>query len=182
MIEGHRGRRWTDHRNSNHIDMKGMGMKVPGLAIFFLLLAGALWWLISYAETDQGRIIAMAGGNANEQGLEINLAITLGMIADDPPNLGPDGKRLWGKWVEEHFELHDSDSTKVEMRRLNMASAIPATKLTGAEQMFLSARVRPGIEHTIHFTPSTTEPTVYQHVFTVDENLPFKRVRFNLVR
>ncbi len=158
--------------------MKGL----VGLGVVGFLGCLGVWWLSVEAMSDQGFSIAMAHGHPADDGIQLHMVVDMGMTRREGPRQDKDGNILWDEWVEKHFELHEASGQRVEMHRLGQSMLIPANKVPGAQEFYLKAALRPGVNYTFDYLPKRAEPNRYRYTFSAPaDTTPMKRHTFELV-
>jgi hypothetical protein len=159
--------------------MKGLG----GLFIFgALVLVGGLY-MQAKLFSDAGRPLQLAYEAIDDTEVEMALVVPIVMPAADRPRANERGFVLWDEWVEDHFQLYDSSDNLLPLRRSNHCRFIPARKVIGTEEFFLSAKLMSGQDYVFECVPVQAKSKRYRYSFTAPaSNVGVEMVLFEPVK
>jgi hypothetical protein len=136
-------------------------------SLISILIVGTAVFLLTgcEGETANKLPVAIAFGTPPSGLYEMHIGVDFGMTRTEGPRLSRVGSLMWDEWIEDHFELLDSAGQRVRLSRANNSRLMPASKLPGTFEFYLSAPIQQEAAYQLTYTPRREELRKYRHKF-----------------
>lgn len=156
--------------------------KVVGLVVFFAICGGIWFWGAREISKDPGIPVFLAFGKAKDGTMDLIWVVDMAMPRREGPKIDAKGNQLWDLWVPDHFKVYDESGTHLELERAGGSQLFNETKIPGAPEFYLRAKVQAGKKYTFDYVPQVTEAKIYRHTFVAPgEQQTMERTMFALV-
>lgn len=155
---------------------------IIGIFIVGIIACVGAVMMMKKSAAEDSIAIAMGFGEGKDNQIEMNSVVGNFLVMKDPVRVDRvTGRDFPDEWVEEHFQLFDSNRQRVPLMRLANSSIIPDSKSGANVWHFLGAKLNVGEEYTYEYVPKKNEKTRYRMVFTAPAAKDTWRKNFMLV-